>query len=208
MGYAVGMRVGRLAGKAGEGSTRHDAAPMRSPVNWALLGLIIERPSYAYDLAQRFERRYGATLPLSNVGHIYTALGALGDRGLAEEIPGTRQGRQPRPRYRATEQGLAEYRDWLVSQVCEESRRRELFVLALAPLAGEANQLLEVIERCEHAALQAGLSTPIAADQESIDPVSTLMRQLIDEQNRLAVGARLAWIEYLRGEIERRGHPR
>src|SRR5580704_2766418 len=101
------MRVGRLDGKAGEGSTRHEAAPMRSPVNWALLGLIIERPSYAYDLAQRFERRYGQALPLSNVGHIYTALGVLGDRGLVEEIPGTRQGRQPRPRYRATEQGFA-----------------------------------------------------------------------------------------------------
>ena len=41
---------------------RAEATPMRSPVNWALLGLIIERPSYAYNLAQRFERRYGDTL--------------------------------------------------------------------------------------------------------------------------------------------------
>ena len=31
---------------------------MQSPVNWALLGLVIERPSYAYELAQRFERTY------------------------------------------------------------------------------------------------------------------------------------------------------
>ena len=38
------------------------AAPMHSPVNWALLGLIIERPSYAYALAQRFERTYGSPL--------------------------------------------------------------------------------------------------------------------------------------------------
>jgi DNA-binding PadR family transcriptional regulator len=30
---------------------------MRSLVNWALLGLVIERPSYAYELARRFERR-------------------------------------------------------------------------------------------------------------------------------------------------------
>jgi DNA-binding PadR family transcriptional regulator len=181
---------------------------MRSPVNWALLGLIIERPSYAYDLAQRFERRYGQALPLSNVGHIYTALGVLGDRGLVEEIPGTRQGRQPRPRYRATEQGFAEYRDWLVGQVCEDHRRRELFVLALAPLTGETGQLLEVIARCEQALLRAGMSTPIARAQETPDALSTLMRELISEDSRLAVGARLAWIEYVRQELEKLGHRR
>jgi hypothetical protein len=26
---------------------------MRSPLNWALLGLVVERPSQAYDLARR-----------------------------------------------------------------------------------------------------------------------------------------------------------
>lgn len=181
---------------------------MRSPVNWALLGLIIERPSYAYDLAQRFERRYGATLPLSNVGHIYTALGVLSDRGLAQEIPGTREGRQPRPRYRATEHGLAQYHDWLVDQICEERRRRELFVLSLAPLTGEPQHLLEVISRCEQTLLQTGMATPIAREQEAPDPASTLMRELIAEDSRLAVGARLAWIEYVRQEIEKRGRPR
>ena len=35
---------------------------MQSPVNWALLGLVIERPSYAYELAKRFERTYGSVL--------------------------------------------------------------------------------------------------------------------------------------------------
>lgn len=181
---------------------------MRSPVNWALLGLIIERPSYAYDLAQRFERRYGATLPLSNVGHIYTALGALGDRGLVEEIPGTRQGRQPRPRYRATEQGLVQYRRWLVDHICEDQRRRELFVLALTPLAGETGQLLEVLERCEQATLQSGMGTSLASEQQTADPVLALMRTLIDEQNRLSVGARLAWIEYARQALDKLGGPR
>lgn len=31
---------------------------MRSPLNWALLGLVIQRPSYGYELVQRFERIY------------------------------------------------------------------------------------------------------------------------------------------------------
>src|ERR1700731_3478506 len=58
------------------------AASMQSHVNWALLGLVIERPSYAYELAQRFERTYDGSLALSSVSHVYTALRALQDRGL------------------------------------------------------------------------------------------------------------------------------
>lgn len=195
-------------GRRPEGGARHEATPMRSLVNWALLGLVIERPSYAYDLAHRFERRYGSALQVSNIGHIYTALGALGERGLIEEIPGTRQGRQPRPHYRATDHGRQDYRDWLVSQVGEDRRRQQVFVLALAALADDASDVLEVIGRCEQAWLQEGMGTPIARDQGcASDRLRELLRRLIDEENRLAVGSKLAWIEYARQELSKLGMP-
>jgi DNA-binding PadR family transcriptional regulator len=193
---------------------RHEAtlAPMRSPVNWALLGLIIERPSYAYDLAQRFERRYGTVLALSNIGHVYTALGALEGRSLIEEIPGTREGRQPRPRYRATAAGLQAYREWLVSQVGEDRRRNQLFVLALAALTNEPEQVLEVMAGYEQAWLSEGMRTPIAREHDadaasdslsSSGGASELLGRLIDEENRLAVGAKLEWVEYARQELKK-----
>ncbi len=176
---------------------------MRSPVNWALLGLVVERPSYAYDLAQRFERRYDPVLSLSNVSHVYTALGALTSRELIEEIPGTREGRQPRPRYRATAKGIEEYGAWLVSHVDEDRRRQQLFVLQLAALARAPEKLLEVVARCEEAWLQAGMKTPIARKGTSVtDRVSTLLTRLIGEENRLAVGAKLAWVQYAREELK------
>lgn len=175
---------------------------MRSPVNWALLGLIIERSSYAYDLAHRFERRYGTVLPISNVGHVYTALGALSARGLVEEIPGTREGRQPKPHYRATEAGEREYRAWLVAQVGEESRRHHLFVLALGALMGEPEQALDVLASYEQAWLGQGMGTPIARDAEApADSASAVLGWMVDEESRLAVGAKLAWIEYARQEL-------
>lgn len=185
---------------------------MQSPVNWALLGLVIERPSYAYDLAQRFERRYGSVLSLSNVGHVYTALGALSSRGLVEEIPGTREGRQPKPRYQATARGIEEYREWLVSQVREDRRRHQLFVLQLAALTREPGDTLDVVARYEQAWLEEGHKTPIARQDDDPDRVSALLGRLITEENRLAVGAKLAWVEYARRELkglaQERGRPR
>ncbi len=181
-----------------------DGAPMRSPVNWALLGLIIEQPSYAYNLAQRFERRYGEVLPLSNIGHVYTALKMLAGRAMVEEIPGTREGRQPRPRYRATESGAREYREWLVSRVGEDRRRHQLFVLALAALAKAPDEVAGVMEQYEQAWLREGMRTPIPRETDSpADGLHTLLGRLLGEENRLAVGAKLAWIEYTRGEFKK-----
>lgn len=189
---------------------------MRSPVNWALLGLIIEQPTYAYDLAQRFERRYGEALQVSSIRHIYTALSALTERSFAEEIPGTREGRQPRPRYRATEKGVKAYGDWLVGQVREERHRREVFVLALAALAGRKEDLQTVMQRCEEAWVQAAMRTTIARGPGNAastntaassnpaappDPAASPVRALIAEEDRLAAGAKLAWLEFARQEL-------
>jgi DNA-binding PadR family transcriptional regulator len=176
---------------------------MRSPVNWALLGLVIERPSYAYDLAHRFERRYGTVLTLSNIGHAYTAIRALISRGLVQEVAGSREGRQPKPRYHATAKGVEAYRGWLVSQVGEERRREQLLVLGLAALTREPQELLAVMARCEEAWLQEGLQTPIAREQKrAADSLSTLLERLIGEESRLAVGAKLEWLQYARQELK------
>lgn len=147
----MAMGVGRdVAMEEGSAPERRAQAPMTSAVNWALLGLIIERPSYAYELAQRFERVYGDTL----VFHAYTALGALASRSLIEEIAGTHGGRQPKPHYRATPLGIDSYRDWLVAQVREDRRRQRLSAIQLAGLAHEPEAALEIISRCEHAYLE------------------------------------------------------
>jgi DNA-binding PadR family transcriptional regulator len=173
---------------------------MRSPINWGVLGLLIERPTYAYDLAQRFERRYGDALQLSNIGHVYTALGALETRGLIEEIPGPREGRQPKPRYRSTETGRHAYREWLVQLAHEESRQRRLLVLALGALAEDPAQVLDALADCERVWLKDGMETDIAAAcPHGGEPSTTAV--LIAEQERLAIGAKLEWIEFAREQV-------
>jgi DNA-binding PadR family transcriptional regulator len=178
-------------------------APMQSLVNWALLGLIIERPSYAYELARRFERTYDGVLSLSSISHVYTALGSLRERELAEEIPGTRSGRQPKPHYRATELGVAQYRNWLIRQIEEERRRQRLSVVQLAALGRHPQEALEVIARYEDACLEEARDTPLAAQfSEEGEAGTGLVARLVAEGDRLAVGAKLAWVEYARHEFK------
>ncbi len=173
---------------------------MHSPVNWALLGLVIERPSYAYELAQRFERTYEGVLALSSISHVYTALSALKDRGLVEEVAGTRTTRQPKPHYRATPEGLAEHRAWLLSQLGEDLRRQRLFVLQLSSLMRDPHEALEVLEDYEQRCLEHATRNGASGDAEP----TALAERLAAEENRLAIGAKLDWVQYTRRELKRR----
>jgi DNA-binding PadR family transcriptional regulator len=177
---------------------------MRSLVNWALLGLIIDRPSYAYELAQRFERTYQDALSLSSVSHVYIAVSALQERGLIEEIAGTRSGRQPKPHYRATPAGVQQYRDWLVEQIGEDRQRQRLFVLQLGALARNPEMALDVLDRFEAICLKQAAKAPLGKNGEGEEePASQLIERLLNEELKLTVGARLGWVQYAREQLKR-----
>ncbi len=173
---------------------------MQSAVNWALLGLVIERPSYAYELAQRFERTYEGVLSLSSVSHAYTALGSLRERGLVEGVPGTRKGRHPKPSYKATTEGMEHYCEWLLAQVSEDRRRQRLFLLQLAPLIRNPHAATEILDRYERVCLtEATTAVPARGLQGSGQ--EALLTRLAKEEQRLAVGAKLEWLAYARAQI-------
>lgn len=183
------------------------SAAMTSPVNWALLGLVIERPSYGYELVQRFERMYGDVLRLSSTSHIYTALTALQDRNMIEVMPRAtaddRGGeRQPKPHYRATAIGARGYREWLVLQGREEHQRSQLFVRQLAIFAHDPNAALDLIASYRQACLDAAGGMSIVSADATPGVGSELMARLAAEQERLAIGATLAWTNYARREFE------
>jgi DNA-binding PadR family transcriptional regulator len=173
---------------------------MRSPVNWAVLGLMIERPSYGYEILQRFERNYGELLKLSSPSQIYTALDSLMDRGLIEATSEPSSGvgsRQPRLHYRATGEGVRRYQEHLVGQAEEDRRRSSLFARELAALAPDA--ALAVLDDYEQMCLvQATRAHP---RRRSPEASMTLADRLAAEEERLAMEAKLPWIEYARREL-------
>lgn len=183
-----------------EGSSAYErqVGAMRSSIAWALLGLVIERPSYGYELVQRFSRTYGETLPLSGAKRLYVALDTLKVHALIEEVPDSSppsgQFRQPRPHYRATDVGVRAYEEWLLIQLEEERQRQRLFVRQLALL--EPQMALEVIDRYEEECLgEADAASAAETERESV------ANRLAEQDEELALEARLSWIRYAREEL-------
>jgi DNA-binding PadR family transcriptional regulator len=168
---------------------------IRSSVNWTVLGLVIERPSYGWELWKRFERLYGDVLPVRGESHIYRALEALHGNRLIEELdePGTVAGtsRQPKPHYRATEEGLERYAVWVMAQQLEHHRRSLLF----------ARQLGAILGRHEQAWLDdKGARIPTASEFPTL-AVPGLADRLASAYGRDVKAAMLGWIEYARREF-------
>ena len=180
---------------------QHTAA-LRSSIAWALLGLVIERPSYGWELVQRFRRAYGETLALSSSARIYIALDSLISRSLIEEMGeesrdaghDSARMRRPKPHYRASERGVRAYEEWLLVQIGEHRQRQRLFARQLAMLEPEA--ALEVIDRYEQECL---------AETDELSPGQTeregVAKRLADEDEHLALEAQLSWIRYARHEL-------
>jgi DNA-binding PadR family transcriptional regulator len=175
---------------------------MQSLVNWAVLGLVIERPSYAYELARRFERIYQGSLALSSVSHAYAAIRALQERGLVEELSSDGAARQPRPHYRATAIGMERYREWLASQPTLERLRRHLFTVQLAVVAGHSRLALEIVDHCEQRCLERARAHRADGKSQHPDDGAELRERLAAEEERQALDAWLMWLGQARRELK------
>lgn len=184
-----------------EGSA--DASP--SPVVTAVLALVIERPSYGYELSQRFEQRFGELYPVSRA-RIYQVLDQLLRQGLVEQMPAVPERgseRQPRPHYRATGAGARTHREWLAAAIQADPRREELLRRLLATSARDARTMLQIVEVYERACLDdmARKAPALGADEEPAD--GTRLRDLlIAEERRLAHETRLKFISFARRHIQ------
>ena len=188
-------------------------------MNWAVLGLVIERPSYGYELFQRLERRYGGVLD-PPISQIYAALNALERAALIEPLPveapalapvdGLRPAakRQPKVHYRATASGARAFRDWVAEQMRDDPRHVEL----LRRIAGTAaagvdrtGTMRELVDAYERACVEEASRLPLPPARDGATPAAAageLVERLVLAARRGLLDAHFAWIAYARKEIE------
>jgi len=180
-------------------------AELKPSARLAVLGLLLERPSWGYELVARFERSFGGSYEW-NVSStaIYQALRHLEQNGLIELLPGDGEEegegepvdfsqRSKRQRYRVSGDGARTMREWLAAPMPSSPSQEELLI-RLRFRGADDETLRAMLKRHAEACL---------AELERIAdvPARTRMERLVKEDRRLAVQARLSWIDFARAEL-------
>ncbi len=103
----------------------------------------------------------------------------------------------------ATAEGVRDYQQRLIAQMREDFRRSRLFARQLAVLAGEPELALDVIESYGQACLEeAGDALLPEVEDVCADRSAGLAERLVSQERRLAMEARLPWVDYARREFK------
>jgi DNA-binding PadR family transcriptional regulator len=178
---------------------------MRSPINWAVLGLLIERPGHAYELFQRFDDAYAGAIELSSNSQMNGALKALRERALIERLPDEAESGDPsafgRRRYRPTAEGLRAYEERMMAWSPRSAEAPGVFARQLAVLP--AATALAVIEHYEQACLSEISDTRLPrADPSASGGAQALAARLIAEDKHNVLTAKIKWARYARSQLE------
>lgn len=124
-------------------------APLMGP----LLALVLERPGYGYELAQRLSARLGATWRLDPKS-VYALLDRLEAEGLVRrerrDLPrASQRQRRERVMYHASARAKDWRREWMQRPVRRESTRSELLGKLAVALPGDEELILAALDEHE-----------------------------------------------------------
>jgi DNA-binding PadR family transcriptional regulator len=181
--------------------------PIRSAITWALLGLLIERPGYGYELVARYEREYGEHLPITSDGQIYRGLDRLREHRFIEEESSDpasppRGTRQPKPNYRVTGLGIRAYADWLAASVWASREQAQVLIRELVSLSDKPALALAVLDAYEARCLREQRVSREELAAAQVPGRAGLLARLAGEERSLALRALLPWCQHARAELQ------
>jgi PadR family transcriptional regulator, phenolic acid-responsive transcriptional regulator len=176
----------------------------------AVLGLIVERPDYGYDLIRRFNDRLGAAWHL-NPSTVYNAIDDLWDRRLI--VVHDESGMLGRPRrsskliYEATPLGVDHFTTWLTAPIGKvEPVRAEIFLKLALATQQHALPLLQVIDAhidvCSAALAERLASYQLEPGSAREVRWSVAATYFINDAGIGRLQADLAWLRRVRAGVE------
>jgi len=168
----------------------------------AVMSYLSQQPMHPYELSRTL-REHGDDRSIKfNHGSLYMVVGQLAKAGYITEVETSREGQRPeRTIYALTDEGRAEFRDWLAELVAEPEHEYPHFVAALSLIA--ALPPSEVVSLLRHRLGQLHqASTEIRGliDTTLARGVPELF--LVEEEYRLSLlTAEIAFVEEFLGKI-------
>lgn len=118
------------------------------PMKHAVLGLLVERRGYGFELATRLRERLGTGLAVPN-GTVYTSLRTLESDGLTQVAKRVVRGRQERIYFEPTDAGVRAFEQWMDEPLSREPLRGDLFLKFALLDERRLPALREAFERLE-----------------------------------------------------------
>ena len=177
-----------------------------------VLGLLLERAGYPYDIEQRFNTRF-RFLSLSEKV-VYKLIRQLEDEGWIERA-GIKQVGQTPPRqlYKATASGQEEFSRW-IAEPCEIGVAREevhvKVVLSQPPDWPRVIELTDTLERTCLAAIREMQETSALTVDQLTDPAipwDTVAAVLVDDAEVTRLQGMVDWLQRVRVVVLRRMNP-
>jgi DNA-binding PadR family transcriptional regulator len=172
----------------------------------AVLGLVIERPGYGYQLAQRLDERFGSS-GFAPSG-VYSALDQLSRddlvRSAGEMGAGPARRAAPRTIYEATEEGVDHFETWMLDPSPAPPLRDELHMKIALCQPRNVPRLIEMVGGQELVCLGRLQDLKRMTDEPSTSPRdwSRLMRMLAAEAEVAFWNARIEWLQNARELLE------
>jgi len=113
----------------------------------AVLGLVIERPGYGYDLARRLQERFGSS-GFAPTG-VYSALDQLSSEALVRSVGRRARGDKARVIYEATPEGVERFEQWMLDSSPLAPVRDELYMKLALSKPHNLSRLIELAHRQE-----------------------------------------------------------
>jgi DNA-binding PadR family transcriptional regulator len=195
-------KASQARGTVGSG---HAEQSVLSPVRLAVLGLLIERPSHRYEVAQRFTRRVGATWQI-RAPQIYQGFQRLHRDGHIE-LSTPEATTRSQSVFRATREGRRVFEEWIASDVADDpAPMRNGLVIRLSFLRPEhLVTLLHVVDQREYALLsrirEYSDTCPELDDARTVDWTG-VGAQLILEGTIATFQGELRWLRRVRVTLE------
>lgn len=173
----------------------------------AVLGLVIERPGYGYDLARRLQARFDSS-GFAPTG-VYSALDQLSademvrsagqHRGVANERAA------PRTIYEATPKGVDHFEDWMLGSSSLAPVRDELYMKIALSKPHNLARLIELARSQEEDCLtrMQSLKQPLSGHGGALKAWSEVAVLLVRDAEIKQLEARVEWLQRARTIMQR-----
>jgi PadR family transcriptional regulator, regulatory protein AphA len=169
----------------------------------ALLGLLLDRPAYPYQLANRMQRRLGPSWRV-NSGTLYNTVKALEEDRLIERVESVPTARGDRHVYSITDGGVREFERWF-EQTPDTVRlsRRPLLVKITFAGPDRLAQALSKVDEYERDCAErlnaiAGMRDALPGTDEKLLRADHLLLRLNLSSDIFALEGELRWAQHAR----------